>query len=147
MTPVSNPWLLAAGGGSITAALLHLACMISGPGWFRFLGAGEGVAQAVEQGRILPYAMTAGIAAVLLGWGYYAFAAAGLAPRPPLIRLGLIAITVVLLVRAFALFYPDFWLPEHTRAFQIVSSLIVLALGLSFLFGTIRAWPVLSMRS
>ena len=91
--------------------------------------------------------MTVGIAAVLCGWAYFAFAAAGRAPRPPLLRTGLIAIIVVLMLRATAVFVPDVWPPEHNPTFKIVSSLIVLALGLAFLTGTLRAWPNLSTRT
>ena len=147
MTPPPNAWLLTAAAGSIAAALAHIGCLFGGPDWFRFFGAGEAMARAVEQGRVLPYVVTIGIAVVLLAWAWYALAAAGQLPRPPLLRTGLIAITAVLLVRAAAVFAPGVWGPDHSPTFQIVSSLIVLALGLSFLLGTIKAWPLLSMRT
>ena len=91
--------------------------------------------------------VVAGCVFTLQGLGYLAGSAMTGVTLWAVVGPVLALVGVVLLVRAFALFYPGFWLPEHTRAFQIVSSLIVLALGLSFLFGTIRAWPVLSMRS
>ena len=140
-------WLWLAGGGSIAAALLHLACMFGGPGWYRWIGAGDDIARAVERGQIRPYLLTIGIAAILFGWAWFAFAAARLMPRPPLLRTGLVAIILVLLLRAAALFVPELWAPETGATFKIVSSLIVLALGLSFLLGTIRAWPILSVRT
>ncbi len=91
--------------------------------------------------------MTAVIAIVLFGWAWFAFAAAGQLPRPPFLRIGLIAITLVLLLRAAAAFVPGVWRAEHSPTFIIVSSLIVLVLGLAFLIGTIKAWPTLSMRT
>jgi hypothetical protein len=147
VTPPANPALLVAGAGSVAAGVAHLACIVGGPDWYRFFGAGEGMARAVEQGRWQPHVMTAVIAIVLFGWAWFAFAAAGLVPRPPLLRIGLIAITLVLLLRAAAAFVPGVWRAEHTPTFIIVSSLIVLVLGLAFLIGTIKAWPTLSMRT
>ena len=147
MTPPANPALLVAGAGSLAAGVAHLACIVGGPDWYRFFGAGEGMARAVEQGRLQPHVMTAVIAIVLFGWAWFAFAAAGQVPRPPLLRIGLIAITLVLLLRAAAAFVPGVWRAEHTPTFIIVSSLIVLVLGLAFLIGTIKAWPTLSMRT
>ena len=147
MTPPANPALLVAGAGSLAAGVAHLACIVGGPDWYRFFGAGEGMARAVEQGRWQPHVMTAVIAIVLFGWAWFAFAAAGQVPRPPLLRIGLIAITLVLLLRAAAAFVPGVWRAEHSPTFIIVSSLIVLVLGLAFLIGTIKAWPTLSMRT
>ena len=147
MTSSSNSSLLLAGVGSIAAAVAHLVCIIGGANWYRFMGEGEEIARAVERGRWQPHAMTIGIAVILFGWAWFAFAAAGKLPRPPLLRTGLIAITVVLLLRAAAAFVPGVWRPEATQTFIIVSSLIVLVLGLAFLIGTIKAWPTLSRRT
>ncbi|MBJ7446647.1 MAG: hypothetical protein JHC81_03850 [Brevundimonas sp.] len=147
MTLPANPALLVAGAGSLAAGVVHLACIVGGPDWYRFFGAGEGMARAVEQGRWQPHVMTAVIAIVLFGWAWFAFAAAGQVPRPPLLRIGLIAITLVLLLRAAAAFVPGVWRAEHSPTFITVSSLIVLVLGLAFLIGTIKAWPTLSMRT
>ena len=147
MTLPANPALLVAGAGSLAAGVAHLACIVGGPDWYRFFGAGEAMARAVEQGRWQPHVMTAVIAIVLFGWAWFAFAAAGQMPRPPLLRIGLIAITLVLLLRAAAAFVPGVWRAEHSPTFITVSSLIVLALGLAFLIGTIKAWPTLSMRT
>ena len=49
----ANPgstWLLIGGGLSVVAALLHIACIFGGPDWYRFLGAGEGMARAAARG-------------------------------------------------------------------------------------------------
>ena len=40
---MERSWLIAA--GVVGAALLHLACIIGGPAWYRFLGAGERMAR------------------------------------------------------------------------------------------------------
>lgn len=46
-------WLIVGGGLSLLASLLHVACMIGGPDWFRFFGAGEAMAQAVARAASL----------------------------------------------------------------------------------------------
>ncbi|MBM96553.1 MAG: hypothetical protein CMI09_12000 [Oceanospirillaceae bacterium] len=53
------------------AALLHVACILGGPAWYRFFGAGEELATMAEQGSWWPGILTALIAAVLAVWGLY----------------------------------------------------------------------------
>ena len=146
MNAAANPWLVAAGAGSALAALAHLAVIAGGPEWYRWFGAGEPMAQAAARGAVFPAAATAGIAAVLAVWAAYAFAAAGLLPRLPLMRLALAAITLVLLGRGLAILAPDAWRPDLTYSFKLWSSLIVLALAACFALGTWQAWPTLSAK-
>jgi hypothetical protein len=141
---VPNYWLLAAGWGSVAASLLHVACVFGGPDWYRFLGAGEKIAQAAARGSWGPTLITLAIAAVLMVWAAYAFSAAGLFVRLPFARTALVLIAVVLLLRALLFFVRDSWRPDLSFEFMLWSSLIVFALGLCFAIGTWRASPVLS---
>lgn len=143
----ARPWLHAAAWMSVAASALHLACIVGGPAWYRFLGAGEDMARAVERGSWVPAAMTAAVAVILAVWGAYAFAAAGTIRRLPLTRTALIAIAAVLLARAAMVLTPQVWAPEQTYAFRIWSSAIVLLLGLCFAIGTWKAWPSLVARN
>lgn len=138
--------LIASGWMSVAASLLHLGCIIGGPDWYRFFGAGEEIAQAAEQGRWMPVILTSIIAAILAGWAAFAFSAAGRFWRLPLARTALAAISVVLLARAFMVFIPSLWAPEQSMVFRSWSSAICLAMGLFFAIGTWRAWPALSKR-
>ena len=144
MTP-RNVWLIVGGSLSLAASLLHIACIIGGPDWYRFLGAGEAMAQAAERGEAYPALVTFAIAVVLAIWGAYAFAGAGLIPRLPLMRTALVAITAIYLVRGAALI-PALIVPEMNSPFNIWSSVIVLGYGLAYLIGTWHAWPSLSPR-
>lgn len=138
-----TPWLIVGGWLSVLAALLHLACIFGGPDWYRFFGAGEGMARAAARGDLRPTLITLGIAAVLLIWAAYAFSGAGSLPRLPLLRTGLVVITAIYLLRAL-LFVPlHVWRPQHSDAFAIWSSLIVLAYGVVYAVGTLKAWPFL----
>ena len=139
-----QPWLLAAGGLSAIASLLHVGCILGGGPWYRFFGAGEAMARAAERGSPTPAVITAGIAMVLAVWAAYAFSAAGLIPRLPLIRTALLLITGVYLLRGLAILPMVALQPTHVTAFWIWSSLIVLAYGAVHAVGLWLAWPGLS---
>lgn len=138
-------WLIAGGWLSIAASVLHLACIIGGPDWYRFFGAGEGVARAAARGSWVPAVMTLGIATVLAIWAAYAFSGAGLIARLPLLRIGLIVISGIYLLRGL-LIIPVLIEPPARTAFNIWSSLIVLVYGLVYAVGTRLAWPALSQK-
>ena len=141
-----NSWLIAAGTLSAAAALLHLAIIAGGPDWYRFFGAGEGMARMAERGMLRPALITVGIAAILAVWAAYAFAGAGLIRRLPLMRTALILISCIFLLRGLVL-VPLFLLrPATVGAFALWSSLIVLAYGMLYAIGTWHAWPALSAK-
>ena len=139
-----NPWLLAGGILSAIAALLHLGCILGGPSWYRFFGAGERYARLAEQGSPYPAIMASGIALVLAAWAAYAFAGAGLIPRPPLLRPALAAITAIYLARAAALPLMLGRTPGRSDTFLYWSSAVVLIYGLVHLIGLARGWKALA---
>ena len=138
-----NPWLIVAGWLSIAASLLHIGCIVGGPDWYRFFGAGEGMALAAERGDIYPALVTFAIAALLAIAAAYAFAGAGAIRKLPLMRTALVVISGVYLLRGLAL-VPIALTPAAQTPFNIWSSLIVLAYGITYAIGTWRAWPSLS---
>jgi hypothetical protein len=139
-----NRWLILGGILSALAALLHIAVVIGGPDWYRFVGAGEAMARGAERGSLYPPLLTLGIAGILTAWSAYAFAGAGLLRRLPLMRTALVAITVVYLLRGLALFPMLLLRPNLVDAFALWSSLIVLAYGITYAVGTWMAWRTLS---
>ena len=145
----ANPgstWLVAGGWLSVVAALLHIGCIIGGAEWYRFVGAGEPMAQAVERGEWMPHLLTFGIAVILTIWAAYVFSGAGRLRRLPLLRSGLVVISTIYLARSL-LFVPfNLWHPQYETGFAVWSSLIVLAYGIAYALGTWRAWPALSPR-
>lgn len=140
----ARPWLLAAAWMSVVASALHLAVIIGGPDWYRFFGAGEEMALAAERGSPVPAIMTIIVAAILAGWAVYAFGAAGVIRRWPLMRTALFAIAAVLIARSALAFVPSAWAPEQTIAFRIWSSAICFVMGACFAVGLWKAWPQLS---
>lgn len=141
MKPARNPALIIGGLLSVAASLLHIGCIIGGPDWYRFFGAGEGMAQAAERGEALPHIMAGGIAAILAIWAAYAFSGAGLLPRLPLLRTGLVVISAVYLLRGLVLIPALVINGANVMPFILWSSLIVLVYGLAYAIGTWTAWP------
>jgi len=138
-----NYYLIAAGCLSALAALMHVGCIVFGAPWYRFFGAGEQMASMAEQGLIKPTIITSFIVVVLSIWSLYAFSAAGLIIRLPLLRFALIGITTVYIVRGVAGFYfvsspmgrsPEFW---------VFSSVICLTIGVLHLIGLKQLWSSL----
>jgi hypothetical protein len=132
---------------SVLAALLHVGCIIGGPDWYRFFGAGEEMALADQRCDWFPAVITGFIAAILGIWALFAFSGAGKFARLPLLRTGLVIISAIYMVRALAFFPAHLIRPDLTDSFALWSSLIVLAYGLAYTIGTWRAWPALSGRA
>lgn len=135
-----NPFLVAAAGLSGLAALLHVACIVGGPSWYRFFGAGEPMATAAARGSWYPACVTLGISLILLGWAAYALAASGALPALPLLKTGIVVITAVYLLRGLVLFPVLALRPGHVTPFIIWSSLICLGFGLVHLVGVVQVW-------
>ncbi len=127
---MNKGWLVAAGLMSLSAALLHLACIVGGPAWYRALGAGEGMARLAELGSPRPALITLAIAAVLSAWAAYAFSGAGILPRLPLLRPALLGICAIYLIRAAALPVMLTHMPDRSATFLYVSSAVVLVFGI-----------------
>ena len=140
-----NPWLLAGAILSAIASLLHLACIVGGPSWYRFFGAGERMARLVERGSLQPAVITVAIALILALWSADALSGAGLIPRLPLLRTGLVTICAIYLLRAAALPLMLARMPDRGTTFLVVSSAIVLVIGLVYLAGIVTGWSRLSI--
>ncbi len=137
-------FLIAGGILSLLASVLHLAVIAGGPDYYRFFGAGEGMARMAEEGLIYPVIVTLCIALILATWAYFAFAGAGLVWKPPLLKTGLVAITAVYLLRGLVLFPMLIFAADKVNSFAIWSSLIVLVYGLVYAIGIWKAWGSLS---
>lgn len=138
-----NKYLVTGGSLSAFAALLHLGCIYFGASWYRFFGAGEEMAQLAEKGSIQPTIVTSVIFIILTTWSAYAFSAAGLIKKLPLIRLALILITFIYLARGIAGFFLIYQPMGRSAEFWLWSSTICLTIGLIHLFGLRQQWAKL----
>ncbi|HET7866859.1 MAG TPA: hypothetical protein VFL86_20850, partial [Burkholderiaceae bacterium] len=88
MLSISSQALVRGGALTAAAAVAHLACIALGAPAYRFMGAGERMASAVDAGKMRPTLITAGISAILLLWAMYAVSVAGvIRPLPFPLRL------------------------------------------------------------
>jgi len=138
-----NLWLLAGAAASGLASVLHLLCIVGGEAWYRAVGAGERMARAVATGELRPHLVTAAIAVILAVWALYALSGAGVIQRLPLLQPILVAITAAYLARAAALPMMLRLLPDRSRHFLVVSSIIVLAIGAIHAVGLAAAWEAI----
>jgi len=137
-------WLVVGGLLSAVAATLHLAIIVGGPSWYRFFGAGEGMATAAERGSPTPMLVTLGIALLLGIWALYAFSGASLIRRLPLLRTGLVTIAAIYMLRGLVLIPLVATQGLKIATFDLWSSLIVLVYGLAYTIGTYKSWPNLA---
>lgn len=93
------------------------------------------------RGELKAAFITAAIGTTLAIWASYAFSAAGLIRRLPLMRTALVLITAIYIFRALALIPMFILAPQMVNTFWIVSSLAVLCYGVTYAVGTWLAWP------
>ncbi|MFT2112456.1 hypothetical protein [Marinomonas sp. 2405UD68-3] len=135
-----NVYLIISGVLSAIAALLHVGCIYFGASWYRFFGAGEQMALMAEQGSSQPTIITSGIILVLTIWSLYAFSAAGVIFRLPLLRLALILITSVYFIRGIGGFVLINSNMEQGPEFWLWSSVICMLFGITHAIGLKKQW-------
>ncbi len=140
-----NRCLIAAGILSAIASFLHILIIIGGANWYRFFGAGEGMAQLAESGSNYPIYITSFIAVALAIWSLYAFSAASGKFQLPFTKAILFLVSFIFLLRAFVgvpavILIDDPYLNEleAKMTFMVVSSLFCLVLGMLYLYGTLK---------
>jgi hypothetical protein len=141
-----NKFLVIGAICSAFTALAHLGCVIFGGDWYRFLGAGEQMAIMAEAGHWYPTVVTLVLVLILSVWSLYALSGSKVIFRLPLLRLGLLVISVVYLVRAVAFVAIMPMLPENSLTFWLVSSGICLVIGIFYSVGTYQTWSTLSVK-
>lgn len=135
-----NSSLIAGAALSALAALLHLGCVAFGAPWYRFLGAGEQMAQMATDGHWYPTVAALVIAAVLSTWSLFALSGAGVIRKLPLVRLALLVITGIYLLRAVA--FPALipYFPGNSMSFWLWSSAICFVFGAVHFIGLRQVW-------
>ncbi len=116
------------------------------PEWSAYFGAGDVL---VSDPMLL---LVAGLVVTILFaiTGLYGLSGAGVIRRLPLLRTGLVVITLVYIYRG-VLFIPQFLVtigaqpaPEPMPLQYLLSSLVALVIGLLYLVGLVAGWKVIS---
>lgn len=129
---------------SFAVALLHVVSIFIGGPAYRYLGAGDKMADAADAGSPIPGLLTAGIAVVFALFGLYALSGAGLIRPLPGLSYVLIAVSAIYTLRGLVLFLqlrrlgsgPDY-MPRDA-----LFSAVALAIGLVHIVGLVLAWPL-----
>lgn len=137
--------LLAGGIACLLIALLHVIMIPIGADAYRFFGAGEEMAVHAEAGSWIPGVVTGVLAIVFAIWGCYGLSGAGILRPLPFCRTALLLIGCIFLLRGIA-FLPLLFLVESPHAlelrarplFSLASSVISLAIGWAYLYGSRR---------
>lgn len=135
-----NPWLLAAAVLDGVAALLHLGCIVGGPSWYRFFGAGERMVRLAARAPLQPALITLVIAGVLGVWGLAALSGSGVIDRLPLARWIVLGAALIYLGRGLAFPWLLRVMPDRSFTFLAVSSAIVLVFAIVHAIGLWRGW-------
>jgi hypothetical protein len=143
-------WLRWAGLLCAALAVLHVVIIFLGAPAYRYFGAGEELARRAEQGSAIPALVTGLIALVFAAWAAYAFSAAGLIGRLPLLRPGLLVIGAIFTLRGLALVPQLGWWvagnPNESAFRNLIFSAVALLIGLIYLMGARAVWSNLAPR-
>jgi putative oxidoreductase len=146
MTVSTRRYIILTGIVALIGALLHIAIMLGGPDWYDFFGAPEGLVQMARAGSLRAPISCLIIAGILFVFAAYAFSAAGLIKRLPLLRIITGLIATVLVVRGLTFIPLILWKPKilsgicdcrSVDAFILVTSLICLAMGIGYAMAAI----------
>jgi magnesium-transporting ATPase (P-type) len=140
-----NPFLIAGGVMSALVAVLHILFAIQ-PELYRYVSPSQesGLAQLASQGAGIIIIVSFAIALIFAMWAVYAFSAAELTRRLPLMRTVLIGCGVIYILRA--LFLPTEIQMVATQGYPfrfVVFSTYSLAAGVLYLTGLIQQRAVL----
>ena len=129
--------LTLAGLGMIAGAVFHVACLIGGPDWVAFAGAPNWAVESVREGTWVGFVGTLLITTLLIFWALYAFSAASIFRKLPLLKSTLGITAFILIVRGliFLPLLPRWKWNEPLYIFHGALSFFVLFLGLAFAFG------------
>lgn len=141
MPVFTRRYIILTGIAALVGALLHIAIMIGGPDWYDFFGAPQGLVQMARDGNPRAPISCLIISGILFIFTAYAFSAAGLIKRLPLLRTITALIATVLILRGL-IFIPLILLnPEmlsgicdcrNIDTFIVATSLLCLALGIGY---------------
>jgi hypothetical protein len=105
------------------------------------------MAKMAENGQWYPTLVTSIIVLVLSLWSLYGLSGAKIIFRLPLLKLGLIVISLVYLVRGVAFFAIVPMFPENSFTFWLVSSGICLTMGILYSVGIFQSLKKLSIKN
>ena len=129
--------LISAGIIASMAAIWHLLCILGGPSWFIFARAPHFVIHSAQQGTLIAPIATLVVASLMFACSLFAFSAAGVIGKLPLLKAALITIATLCLLRSF-IAIPVLVTAIEMDVWEIIASSVWFYLGLCFLLGALK---------
>jgi len=131
--------LISAGVIASASAVWHLLCIFGGPSWFAFARAPQQIIDSSVQGTLLAPIGTIIVASLMFACTVFAFSAAGLIRKVPLLKSALITIAVLCTLRGL-IAIPTFVTSSGVDTWQIVASTVWFYVGICFITGSIEQY-------
>jgi len=136
---VQSKLLISAGIIASASAIWHLLCILGGPTWLAFARAPQQVIHSAQQGTLLAPVSTVVVASLMFACAVFAFSAAGLIRKVPLLKSALITIAVLCTLRGL-IAIPTFVNSIGLDIWQIVASSVWFYVGICFIAGSIEQY-------
>ena len=146
MNKLARNYLIITGLAACAGSVLHIAILFGGPDWYALFGAPRVLVEMARAGNLRAPVSCLIIASILAVLAAYAFSAAGVIRRLPLLRTGLALMAVVLILRGVVFIPMILWHPgslsricecRSVDSFIVLTSLLCLAMGIGYALGAL----------
>lgn len=138
---VTGKLLISAGFIASAAAIWHLLCILGGPSWFAFARAPQQIIESAQQGTMIAPIGTIIVATLMFACTIFAFSAAGLIRKVPLVKPAVMTIATLCSLRGL-IAIPEFTNSAGLDIWQIVASIVWFCVGICFIAGSAEQYRV-----
>jgi hypothetical protein len=138
---VQSKFLISAGVIASASAIWHLLCIFGGPSWFAFARAPQQIIESAQQGTMLAPIGTIIVATLMFACSVFAFSAAGIIRKVPLLKSALLTISLLCILRALSAI-PTIATSNGLDVWQIVASAVWFYVGICFVTGSIKQYKL-----
>lgn len=136
---VESRLLISAGIITSASVIWHLLCIFGGPSWFAFARAPQQIIESAVQGTLLAPICTIIVASLMFACTVFAFSAAGLICKAPLVKPALICIAILCTLRGL-IAIPTLVTSSGLDIWQISASTVWFYVGICFTAGSIEQY-------
>ena len=129
------------GYSNLLIAVAHIIGLAWAQQMFEVTGIGKEMEELAQVHASLPYLLTIFVALVFFIFGLYGLSASGRFGQLPFLKLGVFTIAGIYIFRGLGQLTADTIQGTNTLL-EIMYSLVALAIGLLFLVGGIKKWPL-----
>jgi hypothetical protein len=138
---VKSKLLISAGVIACASSIWHLLCIFGGPHWFAFARAPQQIIDSSQQGTLLAPIGKVIVAILMFACTVFAFSAAGLIRKVPLLKSALITISILCVLRGL-MAIPTFINSTGLDHWQIIASTVWFYVGICFVAGSIEQYSL-----